>query len=52
MPDNEYELSFESAFYFMIITITTVGYGDIGPKNNMARLIVGVFLVIVIVVTT
>lgn len=36
----------------MIITITTVGYGDIGPENNMARLIIGVFLVIVIVVTT
>ncbi|XP_024516267.1 calcium-activated potassium channel subunit alpha-1-like isoform X2 [Selaginella moellendorffii] len=31
--------TFYDAFYFVIVTITTVGYGDFTPKSNWGRLI-------------
>ena len=51
-PDETQELTFEKAFYFMIITITTVGYGDMAPETNLARAIIGIFIIVVIVITT
>eukprot|EP00249_Psilotum_nudum_P022094 c28369_g1_i3 orf=497-4030(-) len=32
--------NYYEAFYFMIVTISTVGYGDITPKSNWGRFIV------------
>jgi voltage-gated potassium channel Kch len=30
---------YQTAFYFISVTITTVGYGDISPSNTLERLI-------------
>jgi hypothetical protein len=34
------ELAWGSSLYFMIITIATVGYGDITPSNSLTRVLV------------
>lgn len=39
-------LRWHDALYFTVVTLTTVGYGDIGPSNNRSRL----FMVVVILV--
>lgn len=40
--DNE--VSFSDVVYFTFVTITTVGYGDIVPVTDRARLIDGIFI--------
>jgi len=35
---NIYE-AFLNRFYFVLITFTTIGYGDITPKSNRAKII-------------
>ena len=35
---NFSELNFIEALYFTIITLITVGYGDINPTTNMGKL--------------
>ena len=32
------------SFYFTIVTITTVGYGDIAPSNDETRLVASIFI--------
>ena len=39
-PNN----SFLDAFYFTIITATTIGYGDIVPTTTLGKFIVTVFI--------
>jgi len=39
-------LSFLDAFYFTIVTITTVGYGDIHPTTDAGK-IFGIFLIVI-----
>lgn len=34
------------SFYFTIVTITTVGYGDIAPSNDITRLVVSFYILI------
>jgi voltage-gated potassium channel len=36
------KISFAEALYFSIVTLSTVGYGDIVPAANLSRMIVGV----------
>ena len=43
-------LSFFEAFYFVIITFTTVGYGDIYPQQIISRLIVAAAVPIMIII--
>ena len=38
-------LSFGDYIYFMIVTITTVGYGDISPKTEAARIFVSLLII-------
>ncbi|EFJ25888.1 hypothetical protein SELMODRAFT_441904 [Selaginella moellendorffii] len=37
--DPEGCFTFYDAFYFIVVTITTVGYGDFTPKSNLGRLV-------------
>jgi voltage-gated potassium channel len=39
------ELSFSDALYFSLVTLATVGYGDIVPASNLVRLLAGVEVV-------
>ena len=52
MPNPDEKLSFDSAFYFMIVTVCTVGYGDIKPGSDLARIIIGIFIIMIIVLVS
>ncbi len=50
MVDNAFnvkKMNFIDAFYFMIVTCTTMGYGDIVPKRAWSRLLV-IFIIIIL----
>ena len=34
------------SFYFTIVTITTVGYGDIAPSNDTTRIVTALFILV------
>lgn len=34
------------SFYFTVVTLTTVGYGDLAPSNDTTRLFVSFFILI------
>jgi predicted membrane channel-forming protein YqfA (hemolysin III family) len=38
--------SFVDAFYFCIVTLATVGYGDLVPKTDFGKLFTTVYIVI------
>lgn len=42
------EMEWNSAVYFAIITGTTVGYGDIGPKTDHGRLATALFAILAV----
>lgn len=42
-------LSFGDYIYFLIVTITTVGYGDISPKTEVARIFVSMLIIVGII---
>jgi len=42
--------AFLNRFYFVLITFTTIGYGDITPKSKLARLIT-CFIILFIMMT-
>ena len=52
MPVTGESLTFDSAFYFMIVTVTTVGYGDVHPGSDLARVIVALFVILIIVMVS
>jgi len=39
------EISFSDALYFSLVTLATVGYGDVTPATNLMRLLAGVEVV-------
>lgn len=43
--ENNDPFTFDVALYFIIITITTVGYGDIVPASTLSRICVGLFFI-------
>lgn len=40
------EITFPEALYFSVVTLSTVGYGEIVPASNIARVIVAIQIVI------
>ena len=50
MPTGTNTLTFDNAFYYMIITIFTIGYGDFFPATSLARAIIGSLLIIEIII--
>lgn len=34
------------AFYFAVVTITTVGYGDFAPTTDMSRLFTAIYILV------
>jgi hypothetical protein len=44
------EFDFFAAFYFMIVTSSTVGYGDIYPMKPLSRLVTVVLIMVVVYV--
>lgn len=40
-----YELTFSDSLYFSLISLSTVGYGDIEPVSNLVRVVVGLEIV-------
>jgi len=52
MPNEGEKLTFDASFYFMIVTVTTVGYGDIKPDSDSARMIICFFIILMIVILT
>ena len=55
VPTLEWRENFSQMSYFSFVTLTTLGYGDISPKNSIAQFfvyieaIVGVFYMAIIV---
>ena len=50
LPTGTTTLTFDATFYYMIITIFTIGYGDFYPTTALARAIIGLFIIIVIII--
>lgn len=43
------KMDFDLVFYYMVITMATVGYGDIYPDTSLMRLVIGVFVIMSII---
>lgn len=43
------KLTFDLVFYYMVITMATVGYGDIFPDTSWMRLVIGLFVILSII---
>lgn len=47
--DEKWSHAFLIRFYFVLTTFTTIGYGDITPKSNRARIIT-IFIILLIMI--
>ena len=44
------KLSFFEAFYYIVVTVSTVGYGDIRPGNFLSKIFIVIFVVACLIV--
>ncbi|KAL4442183.1 hypothetical protein ABPG74_009201 [Tetrahymena malaccensis] len=51
-PFHNHNLKFHNALYFQIITMTTIGYGDVTPIQTSGRIITTIFILICAVLFT
>jgi len=49
MEDIYWVDAFLNRFYFVLITLTTIGYGDITPRSKRAKLLTIVIILIIMV---
>ena len=49
LPEEQVQLYFDTAFYFIMITVMTVGYGDILPGEVFSRVLIGIFILFMII---
>ncbi|CAK9111842.1 Two pore potassium channel a (Two K(+) channel a) (Calcium-activated outward-rectifying potassium channel 1) (OsKCO1) [Durusdinium trenchii] len=45
----EFETTFLDAMYFVVVTLTTVGYGDIVPSNDETKIFVSLYIIVSLV---
>jgi Calcium-activated BK potassium channel alpha subunit/Ion channel len=50
LPTGSTTLTFDDTFYYMVITIFTIGYGDFYPVTTLGRAIIGLFIIITIII--
>ena len=43
LDDNDYSYNYAFSLYFSMITMCTVGYGDIAPYNIIEKMVVSLF---------
>jgi hypothetical protein len=48
----EGDFTFDTALYYVLITITTVGYGDIVPSSALSRIMISLFFIAAVVFFT
>ena len=41
--------SFHTALYFLVVTLITVGYGDINPESSLGQIICLFFFIVTII---
>ena len=52
LPEGQNKLTFDSAIYFVVITIATVGYGDICPTSILSRFLIGILFLVALLILT
>ncbi len=43
--DSDFKMDYHQALYFNVVTITTTGYGDVYPREDIGRLIVVLIII-------
>ena len=47
--DSHTRFYFHDSFYFCVVTLITVGYGDLNPSNELSKILSMVIIIVTIV---